>query len=125
MLKNVVLWLSRFFNTIQIHRFDVPHIYIYAVSGHLHHQRQRHICFLDLKGFLGRNVNVSSKNNAREVNPRLKTYMSITTCSAEMRTMYGMRLDSSANEQTPKKGKTSVRTCQCYQKHELFTLAKC
>ena len=28
---------------------------------------------LDLKGFLGRSV--SSKNNAREVNPRLKTYV--------------------------------------------------
>ncbi len=89
MLKNVVLWLSRFFNTIQIHRFDVPHICSQWTPSP---STQRRICFLDLKGFLGRNVNVSSRNNAREVNPRLKTYMSITTCSAEMWTMYGMRV---------------------------------
>ena len=84
-------WLAfSFFNTIQIRRFiDVPHTWSPWTSSPftINDIDSTHL-FSDLKGFLGRNV--SSKNKAREVNPRLKTHLHAYMLR-RMRTMYGTR----------------------------------
>ena len=89
-------WLFRFFNTLQIRRFDVPHTWSPCTSSPFTINDSTTHLFSDLKGFLGRNVsskNDASKNNAREVNPRLKTHVH-AYMFRRMRTRYGTRANT-------------------------------